>query len=61
MNPVKIIRVDSEFIHSEAMVPAMKMLSGPMYEGANAEFLKAHEHYRAEKLQRVHERMSQGI
>ena len=44
----QIIRVDSEFIHSEAMVPAMKMLSGPMYEGANAEFLKAHEHYRAE-------------
>ena len=23
------------------------MLSDPMYEGANAEFLKAHEHYRA--------------
>ena len=43
----QIIRVDSELIHSEAMVPAMKMLSDPMYEGANAEFLKAHEHYRA--------------
>ena len=43
----QIIRVDSELIHSEALVPAMKMLSDPMYEGANAEFLKAHEHYRA--------------
>ena len=43
----QIIRVDSEFIHSEAMKPAMKMLSDPIYEGANAEFLSAHTHYRA--------------
>ena len=43
----QIIRVDSEFIHSEAMKPAMKMLSDPIYEGANAEFLSAHKHYRA--------------
>ena len=27
--------------------PVLSMLSDPMYEGANAEFLKAHEHYRA--------------
>ena len=43
----QIIRVDSEFIHSEVVKPALSMLSDPMYEGANAEFLKAHEHYRA--------------
>ena len=43
----QIIRVDSEFIHSEAMKPAIKMLSDPIYEGANAEFLSAHTHYRA--------------
>lgn len=42
----QIIRIDSEFIHSEAMKPALKMLSDPMYEGANDEFLKAHKHYR---------------
>ena len=42
----QIIRVDSEFIHSEVVKPALLMLSDPMYEGANAEFLKAHEHYR---------------
>ena len=41
-----IIRVDSEFIHSEVVKPALSMLSDPMYEGANAEFLSAHEHYR---------------
>ena len=43
----QIIRIDSEFIHSEAMQPALKMLSDPMYEGANDEFLNAHKHYRA--------------
>ena len=42
----QIIRVDSEFTHSEVVKPALLMLSDPMYEGANAEFLKAHEHYR---------------
>ena len=42
----QIIRIDSEFIHSEAMKPALKMLSDPMYEGANEEFRKAHKHYR---------------
>ena len=42
----KIIRIDSKFIHSEAMKPALRLLSDPMYEGANEEFLKAHEHYR---------------
>ena len=43
----QINRIDSEFIHSEAMKPALRMLSDSMYEGANDEFLKAHEHYRA--------------
>ena len=42
----KIIRVDSQLIHSEVVQPAMRMLSDPIYEGANAEFLSAHEHYR---------------
>ncbi len=47
----QIVRVDSEFIHSEAMKPALKMLSDPMYEGANDEFLKAHKHYRAKSYE----------
>ena len=45
----QIFRVDSEFIHSEAMKPALKMLSDSMYEGANAEFLSAHKHYRSKR------------
>ena len=42
----RIIQIDSGFIHSEVIVPTLSMLSDPMYEGANEEFLKAHEHYR---------------
>lgn len=42
----QIIRIDSEFIHAEAVKPALQLLSNPMYKGAQEEFLKAHEHYR---------------
>lgn len=42
----QIIRVDSEFIHAEAVKPALHLLSNPIYKGAQEEFLKAHEHYR---------------
>ena len=38
----RIIKIDSQFIHSEAIKPALIMLSNPMYKGANEEFLKAH-------------------
>ena len=38
--------MDSEFIHSEVVKPAMSFLFDPIYKGANEEFLKAHEHYR---------------
>ena len=42
----QIIQIDSQWIHSEVVKPVLIMLSDPMYEGANAEFLSAHEHYR---------------
>lgn len=42
----EIVRVDSEIIHSEAVVPALRLLNQKDYEGAEAEFLKAHEAYR---------------
>jgi hypothetical protein len=41
-----IIRVDSQIIHSEAVKPALSLLSGKQYAGPNAEFLNAFEHYR---------------
>lgn len=42
----EIIRVDSEFIHSEAVVPALKLLGTSKYSTANQEFREAHEAYR---------------
>lgn len=42
----EIIRVDSEFIHSEVLKPVLEMLKGPHFQGANDEFMSAHEHYR---------------
>lgn len=43
----EIIRVDSQFVHSEAVKPILQILgSNPSYEGANDEFLSAHEHFR---------------
>jgi len=44
-----MIRVDSKFVHEEIVRPALSMLSDPIYEGANAEFLSAHAHYRTGK------------
>ncbi len=41
-----MIRVDSQLIHEEIVRPALSILSDPIYEGANAEFLSAHNHYR---------------
>lgn len=42
----KIIRVDSEFLYSEAVKPVLLLLRGNDYKGANDEFMSAHEHYR---------------
>jgi hypothetical protein len=42
----EIIRVDSQLIHSEVVKPALALLTAKEYAGANAEFLKAFEHYR---------------
>ncbi len=43
----EIIRVDSQFIHTEAIKPVLKLLGEEKrFRGANEEFLKAHEHYR---------------
>ncbi|WP_367354202.1 STM4504/CBY_0614 family protein [Agrobacterium pusense] len=43
----RIVRVDSELIHSEVVKPALSFLNGSMYEGPRQEFLGAHKHYRA--------------
>jgi hypothetical protein len=42
----KLIRMDSEYLHAEAVKPALVLLSKEGFEGANEEFLHALEHYR---------------
>jgi hypothetical protein len=41
-----IIRVDSEFLHTETVKPALLVLNRPEYAGAQEEFLSAYEHFR---------------
>lgn len=43
----KLIRVDSQFAHSEMIKPALSLLNSEEFSGPQAEFLTAHEHYRA--------------
>ncbi|AFY99271.1 STM4504/CBY_0614 family protein [Calothrix sp. PCC 6303] len=42
----KIIRVDSQIIHNNAVKPVLHLLNDERFKGANEEFLQAHEHYR---------------
>jgi len=42
----KIIRIDSEYIHSQITKPTISLLWNEKFSGANEEYLKAHEHYR---------------
>ena len=41
-----VIRIDSEFIHSEAVIPALQLIHQERFKGVQDEFLKAHEHFR---------------
>ena len=42
----QIIRIDSEYIHSEVVCPTLSLLTDPIYKSANDEFLNAHKAYR---------------
>ena len=42
----RIVQVDSEYIHSEVVKPALTLLHAEGFDGALDEFLKAHQHYR---------------
>ena len=47
----KIIRIDSQYLHTEVVKPALTLLGNPIYQGAQQEFLNAHEHYRHQRYQ----------
>ena len=42
----QLIRIDSEFVHSEIVLSALALLARAEFKGANDEFLRAHDHYR---------------
>ena len=42
-----IIRKDSQIIHKEVILPALRLLADRRFTGANEEYRSAHEHYRS--------------
>jgi AbiJ N-terminal domain 4 len=42
----ELIRIDSQFVHAEAVKPTLGLLRSKDFAGANEEFLSAHQHYR---------------
>ena len=42
----RIIQLDSKFLHLETVKPAISLLIGNGFEGAEHEFMTAHKHYR---------------
>lgn len=49
----QIVRVDSEYLHSEVIKPALRVLRQTHYVGAQQEFLSAHQHYRKGETKEV--------
>jgi hypothetical protein len=47
----KIIRIDSQFVHSEVVKPALSVVANKRFRAANEEFGKAHQHYRDGRYQ----------
>lgn len=48
---LEVMRIDSQFLHAAAVTPAMHLLHQGDFDGANKEFLQAHEFYRHEKYE----------
>jgi hypothetical protein len=42
----QLIRIDSQYIHQQAVKPALSILSDKSYYGPQKEFLSAHDHFR---------------
>lgn len=47
----QIIRIDSQLMHSEVVLPALALLADPAFKGPNDEFMEAHAHYRAAEFE----------
>lgn len=42
----QIVRIDSQFLHTQTVVPTLVLLAERGFEGPNTEFLSAHDHFR---------------
>lgn len=42
----QFVRVDSQYLYSEAVQPTLQLLADAKYRGANQEFIDAHQHFR---------------
>ena len=47
----QVLRIDSEFLHQEAVKPALHLLKAAHFAGAEKEFHTAHKHYRHQRFQ----------
>jgi hypothetical protein len=47
----KLVRVDSEFLHKEVILPTLALLHDPTFASAEKEYLTAHEAYRHGRLE----------
>ena len=47
----RIVRVDSQLIHADVVQPALALLAAQGFDGPNAEFLLAHEHFRHGRIE----------
>jgi hypothetical protein len=47
----QILRVDSQLIHADVVQPAISLLTDREFEGANAEYMAAHEHFRHGRIE----------
>lgn len=47
----ELVRIDSNLLHQEATVPALRFLATKGFEGPNAEFLAAHDHYQHQRIE----------
>jgi hypothetical protein len=47
----KVVKVDSEFLHKEVMLPVLALLHDPAFASAEKEYLEAHEAYRHGRLE----------
>lgn len=45
-NSGQILRVDSQYLHTEVVNPALQLLTSAGFEGAQTLFLRAHKHFR---------------